>query len=274
MKTWRVVAGSQIEGLKLSEEAPGKPSPSQVRVRLHAASLNFRDLMVVKGMYPPGSTAPLVPGSDGAGEVRRDGKCRHALQGGRPGHHLLLSPLDRRPAVPAEDRRRAGGAGSAGGTFAEEIVLDEGALVRSPRHLDYAESSTLTCAGVTAWRALFFAAQLRPGETVVLLGTGGVSIWALQLAKAAGARVIITSSSDAKLARARALGADETINYVTTPEWSGEVRRLTNGDGADVVSRWAAKRPSGSRWRPCGWPARLSLSGRSAGRAAPSCRGS
>jgi NADPH:quinone reductase-like Zn-dependent oxidoreductase len=125
--------------------------------------------------------------------------------------------------------------GGAAGTFAGEIVLDERALIRSPRHLDYAQSSTLTCAGVTAWHALFVAARIQPGESVLLLGTGGVSIWALQLAKAAGARVIITSSSDAKLAKARALGADEVINYTTTPEWSGEVRRLTDGEGVDAV---------------------------------------
>jgi NADPH:quinone reductase-like Zn-dependent oxidoreductase len=235
MKTWRVVAGSQIDGLKLMDEGPGKLAPSQVRVRLHAASLNFRDLMVVKGMYPPGSTAPLVPGSDGAGEVAEAGSAVTRFKvGDRVTTCFFPHWIDGRPSL-QKIGGALGGAGSGGGTFAEEVVLEEGALVRSPAHLDYAEAATLTCAGVTAWRALFFAAQLRPGETVVLLGTGGVSIWALQLARAAGARVIITSSSDAKLARARALGADETINYVTTPEWAGEVRRLTNGEGADVV---------------------------------------
>ena len=111
-------------------------------------------------------------------------------------------------------------------------------------HLDYAEAATLTCAGVTAWHALFVAAQLRPGETVLLLGTGGVSIWALQLAKAAGARVIITSSSDAKLAQARALGADGTINYATNPEWANEVRRLTDGEARTWCWKSAARRPS------------------------------
>jgi NADPH:quinone reductase-like Zn-dependent oxidoreductase len=235
MKTWRVVAGSQIEGLKLLDEAPGKLSPSQVRVRLHAASLNFRDLMVVKGMYPPGSTAPLVPGSDGAGEVVETGSAVTRFKAGdRVATSFFPEWVEGRPTA-QKIAGALGGAGSGGGTLAGEIVLDERALIRSPKHLDYAEAATLTCAGVTAWRALFVAAQIRPGETVVLLGTGGVSIWALQLAKAAGARVIITSSSDAKLARARALGADEAINYSTTPEWSGEVRRLTGGEGADAV---------------------------------------
>ena len=130
-------------------------------------------------------------------------------------------------------RTALGGGGA--GTLAEEIVLPEHALVKSPAHLDDAQAATLTCAGVTAWHALFDTGALPPGGTVLLLGTGGVSIWALLLAKAAGMRVIITSSSDAKLERARALGADETINYVTTPEWSGEVRRLTGGEGVDMV---------------------------------------
>ena len=109
------------------------------------------------------------------------------------------------------------------------------ALISSPAHLDYAEAATLTCAGVTAWNALFVTGGLKPGQTVLLLGTGGVSIWALQLAKAAGARVIITSSSDAKLERTRKLGADALINYANIPEWSVEARKLTGGEGVDLV---------------------------------------
>jgi NADPH:quinone reductase-like Zn-dependent oxidoreductase len=125
--------------------------------------------------------------------------------------------------------------GSSKGTLTEELVLGEEALVKSPAHLSDAEAATLTCAGTTAWHALFETGALQPGGTVLLLGTGGVSVWALQLAKAAGCRVIITSSSDEKLEKASALGADATINYARTPEWSGEVRKLTGGPGVDLV---------------------------------------
>jgi NADPH:quinone reductase-like Zn-dependent oxidoreductase len=189
--------------------------------------------MVLRGMYPGGSTVPLVPGSDGAGDVMEAGSTVTRFKvGDRVATSFFPNWIEGRP-TPQKIAGALGGGGA--GTLAGEIVLAEHALIRSPAHLDYAQAATLTCAGVTAWRALFVAARIRPGETVLLLGTGGVSIWALQLAKAAGARVIITSSSDAKLARARTLGADEVINYTTTPEWSSEVRRLTNGEGADAV---------------------------------------
>jgi NADPH:quinone reductase-like Zn-dependent oxidoreductase len=233
MKTWRVAAGGRIDGLTLGEESPGAPGPSQVRVRVHAASLNYRDLMVLNGWYPVSSQAPLVPGSDGAGVVAEVGS---AVTRFKVGDRVTTSFF---PNWVAGRMSMAGIAGALGGggtgTFAEEILLDEQALVPSPAHLDFAEAATLTCAGTTAWHALFEAGRLRPGDTVLLLGTGGVSIWALQLAKAAGARVIITSSSDAKLERARALGADVGINYAQVPEWGAEVRKLTGGEGVDVV---------------------------------------
>jgi NADPH:quinone reductase-like Zn-dependent oxidoreductase len=233
MKTWRVVAGSHVEGLTLADEAPGALKPAQVRVRLHAASLNFRDTMVLRGMYPGGSQVPLVPGSDGAGDVVETGSAVTRFKVGDRVTTSFFPDWIEGPPTPLTVAGALGGGGA--GTLAEEIVLGEHSLIRSPAHLDYAQAATLTCAGVTAWRALFVAARIRPGETVLLLGTGGVSIWALQLAKAAGARVIITSSSDTKLARARELGADEVINYANTPEWSGEVRRLTQGQGVDAV---------------------------------------
>lgn len=233
MKTWRVPAGGQIEGLTFVDEPAARPGPGQVRVRLKAASLNFRDLMVVRGWYPVSSQAPLVPGSDGAGEVREVGPgVTEFAVGDRVATSFFPNWVDG-AMTPARIAGALGGGGA--GTLAEEIVLDQHALVKCPPHLDFPEAATLTCAGVTAWHALFEAGRIRPGSTVLLLGTGGVSIWALQLAKAAGARVIITSSSDAKLEKARALGADETINYVDTPEWGAEARRLTGGEGVDVV---------------------------------------
>lgn len=233
MRTWRVLPGSGIDGLALVEEPSTKPGPGQVRVRLGAGTLNFRDLMVVRGVYGPGSGKPLVPGSDGVGKVIETGPgvTRFAV-GDRVATSFFPEWVDGQ-MTPASLAGALGGGGA--GTFAEEIVLGEHSLVKSPAHLSDEEAATLTCVGTTAWHALFETSTIQPGSTVVLLGTGGVSIFALQLAKAAGCRVIITSSSDEKLARARALGADETINYTRVPEWSTEVRRLTGSTGADLV---------------------------------------
>jgi NADPH:quinone reductase-like Zn-dependent oxidoreductase len=233
MKTWRVAAGAQIDGLRLVDEPPAALAPGQVRIKVRAASLNFRDLAVVQGWYPVSTRDLLVPGSDGVGVISEIGAGVTAFKpGDRVATSFFPDWVEGRMSFP-RIMTALGGGGA--GTLAEEIVLPEQALVKSPAHLDDAQAATLTCAGVTAWHALFHTGPLPPGSTVLLLGTGGVSIWALLLARAAGMRVIITSSSDAKLERARALGADETINYVKTPEWSGEVRRLTGGEGVDVV---------------------------------------
>lgn len=233
MRTWRVAAGGQIDGLKLGEEPSPRPGPGQVRVRIAAASLNYRDLMVVRGGYGPGAPAPFVPGSDGVGKVVEVGAGVTRLAvGDRVATSFFPDWVDG-VMTPAAVAGALGGGGA--GTFTEELVLGEHSFVKSPAHLTDEEAATLTCAGTTAWRALFEEARVQPGETVLLLGTGGVSIWALQLAKAAGCRVIITSSDDAKLEKARALGADHTINYRNTPEWAAEARRLTGGNGVDVV---------------------------------------
>jgi NADPH:quinone reductase-like Zn-dependent oxidoreductase len=233
MKTWRVAAGSGIEGLQSRSESPAPLGPNSVRVRLRAATLNYRDIMVLKGWYPVSGSGPLVPGSDGAGDVIETGPAVTRFKvGDRVTTCFFPDWIEGRMSLPRiASALRAGGAG----TLAEEVVLDERSLVATPSHLDYAQGAALTCAGVTAWNALFETGGLKPGQSVLLLGTGGVSIGALQLARAAGMRVIITSSSDAKLERARAMGADATINYTTHPEWSGEVRRLTGGEGVDVV---------------------------------------
>jgi len=234
MKTWRVPAGGQIDGLKLAEEPQIPLGPGQVRVRLSAGSLNFRDLMVVRGGYGPPVPGALVPGSDGVGRVVETGPGVTRLAvGDRVATSFFPDWVDGPMTLPGVVTALGGGQST--GTFAQEIVLSEQSFVKSPGHLTDAEAATLTCAGTTAWHALFETGTVQPGDTVLLLGTGGVSIWALQLAKAAGLRVIITSSSDAKLEKARALGADETINYTRTPEWSTEVRRLTDGAGADLV---------------------------------------
>jgi len=233
MKTWRVPAGGQIDGLKLVEEASGSPGPGQVRIAVKTVSLNYRDLAIVQGWYPVATRDPLVPGSDAVGVVAETGPGVTAF---RPGDRVATSFFPDWMEGRMSQARIATALGGGGrGTFAEEIVLPEHALVKSPAHLDDAQAATLTCAGVTAWHALFATGPLPPGGTVLLLGTGGVSTWALLLARAAGMRVIITSSSDAKLERARTLGADATINYTQTPEWGAEVRRLTGGEGVDIV---------------------------------------
>lgn len=233
MNTWRVAPGTGIEGLKRVEEATREPEGRQVRVKIRATSINFRDLAVLKGWYPVSTKDALVPGSDGAGEVLAVGPGATRF---KPGDRVVTRFFPGWIDGPPTPRKVAGALGGGeAGTFAEEIVLDEDALVALPEHLDFPEAATLTCAGVTAWNGLFVAGGLKPGMTVLLLGTGGVSIWALQLAKAAGARVIITSSTEEKLARAKSLGADEGINYRANEKWSGEVRRLTDGEGVDLV---------------------------------------
>ena len=233
MKTWRIAAGGRIEGLSWVDESLAGPGPTQVRVRVHATTINYRDLLVLNGVYPVSTKEPLVPGSDGAGVVVEVGS---AVSRFKAGDRVITSFF---PNWVDGRMTRAGLAGALGGgdngTFAEEMLIDERALVKSPAHLDFAQGASLTCAGTTAWHALFESARIKPGSTVLLLGTGGVSICALQLAKAAGARVIITSSSDEKLARARALGADAGINYNAIPEWGNEVKKLTEGEGVDLV---------------------------------------
>lgn len=233
MKAYRIRAGRGIDSLALAEEAPAPLGAGQVRLRVRAVSLNFRDLMVADGRYPAGGERAVIPASDAVAEVIElgPGATRWAL-----GDRVATSffPHWHAGAASAHATREPFGA-DADGVLAEQIVVSQDSVFAVPAHLDDAQAATLTCAGVTAWNALFVEAGLRPGQSVLLLGTGGVSIWGLQLAKAAGLRAIVTSSSDAKLERARALGADATINYRSHPEWQDEVLRLTAGNGVDAV---------------------------------------
>jgi NADPH:quinone reductase-like Zn-dependent oxidoreductase len=235
MKTWRVPIGGQIESLQFGDEPPAVLAPGQVRLAMRAASLNFRDLMVVRGWYPVTDKLPIVPGSDAVCQVLETGPGVTTVKPGDRVATIFFPHWLDGDVTPARVAGALGAGGGVAGAFSEQIVLPEHSVVKSPAHLDDAQAATLTCAGVTAWRALFEVGQVKPGSTVLLLGTGGVSIWALQLAKAAGCRVIITSSSDEKLERTRALGADLTVNYKAIPEWGAEVRRLTDGARADLV---------------------------------------
>lgn len=233
MKAYHIVSGQNIDGLKLAEVARPVLAAHDIRVRVEAVSLNFRDLMVAKGDYPTGTTSPVIPCSDGAGEVIEVGSAVTRFKAGdRVMSSFYPDWIDGHPS-PAKTAATFG-AGT-DGVLAEEMVMREEAAVTIPAHLSYIEASTMPCAAVTAWNALFVDTRLQPGADVLLLGTGGVSIWALQLAHAAGLRTIITSSSNEKLAKARALGAHATINYQELPRWEEEVQRITHGKGVELV---------------------------------------
>ncbi|HEF5152083.1 zinc-dependent alcohol dehydrogenase family protein [Burkholderia multivorans] len=233
MQAWQQTPGDGLAGLRRVDATHRPVGPTDVVVKIHSVSLNYRDLMFARGDYVGIGDAPLIPVADGAGEVVEIGRDVTRF---KPGDRVINTYFPRWIDGPPTPSKVAGSPGAQfDGVLAERFVTDEAALVAIPAHLDYDEASTLSCAGITAWNALFADGGLAPGSTVVLLGTGGVSIVALQLAHAAGLRTIITSSSDAKLERARALGADETINYRATPDWQHEVLRLTDGAGADLV---------------------------------------
>jgi len=233
MKAFEIQGSFGLDHLTLVERPEPIPAFRHVRVRLHAASLNFRDLLIVRGQYNPKQPLPLIPLSDGAGEVvgLGDGVTRFKV-----GDRVMPIFAQRWLAgEPTKARLLSALGGPLDGTLVEEVALHEEGLVLVPAHLSWEEAATLPCAAVTAWSALVTQGGLEAGDTVVVLGTGGVSLFALQLAHLHGARVIVTSSSDAKLERARALGAAETINYQAVPDWEKRVRELTGGTGADHV---------------------------------------
>jgi NADPH:quinone reductase-like Zn-dependent oxidoreductase len=231
MRIYRLRRGAGIEGLELTTTDAPVVGPGEVRIRVRAVSLNQRDLNLARGAS---GGDPYTPCSDGAGEVVEVGA---GVDRWRIGDRVLATFY---PAwtdgPPSEAATAAGlGGGALPGMLAEKVVLPQQALVAVPPHLHFEEAATLPCAGVTAWNALFRAGRATAGQSVLLLGTGGVSVWALQLAKAAGLRAIVTSSSDAKLAVARSLGADAVINYRSEPRWHEAVRRETGGCGVDLV---------------------------------------
>jgi NADPH:quinone reductase-like Zn-dependent oxidoreductase len=221
-----------LEELKLTERPDPEPGPGQVLVRLRAVSLNYRDLLVVQGKYDPRMRLPRIPCSDGAGEVVAVGPGVSRIRPGERVVGMFMQGWIEGPLTAAKGRTALGG--ELDGMLAEHVVLSAEGVSPFPDYLSFEEAATLPCAALTAWNALIEQGGLRPGETVLLQGTGGVSLFALQLAKAAGARGIITSSSEEKLARARKLGADEGINYKTTPDWDRRARELAGG-GVDHV---------------------------------------
>ena len=224
-----------IEELALVDHEDPTPQVSEVLVKFHAASLNYRDVMAVSGTYNPRMKLPAIPFSDGAGEITAVGEGVTKWSVGDRVMPIFMQGWVE-GEVSEEKRRTALGAGSSwNGVLREFGTFSQEAVVRIPPHLSYEEAATLPCAAVTAWNGLNVSGRLKAGETVVALGTGGVSIFALQFAKVAGARVIVTSSSDEKLERARQIGADETINYKTHEDWDKAVLDLTGKVGADHV---------------------------------------
>lgn len=238
MKAWRVEGSFGLANLRREERPDPEPGPGELLLRIRAASINYRDLLMVEGKYNPKQPLPLTPCSDGAGEIVAFGPGAGARapelsvgdrvmpifaqgwQGGRPRRDMVATTLG----------------GPLDGTLAELMTVRAEGVVPVPEHLSDEEAATLPCAAVTAWHALTGAPDppIRAGATVLTLGTGGVSIFALQLARLLGARVIVTSSSDEKLARARELGAWEGINYRSTEDWGKAVRALVP-EGVDLV---------------------------------------
>lgn len=224
-----------IENLRLTDLPDPVPGYGEVVVKIKAVSANYRDLMVVSGTYNPRMKRPAIPFSDACGEIVEIGPgVKRWKLGDRVLPIFVQKWFDGQ--LTDEIRRTALGAGADwNGVLREYCAFSEDSLVEAPLHLSCEEASTLPCAAVTAWHALVESGNLRAGETVLTLGTGGVSIFAVQIAKMFGARVIATTGSDEKAARLRELGADEIINYRTVESWDDEVLRLTEKRGVDHV---------------------------------------
>lgn len=233
MRAYRIRDFSGPDALMREELPTPVPGLGQVLVRVKATALNYRDLLVAKGLYNPKIPLPMVPLSDAAGEVAEVGPGVTRV---KPGNRVAAIFMQTWIDGGANETKAKSALGAAiAGVLAEYVVFDQEGLVPIPEHLSYEEAATLPCAAVTAWHALVVSGRVQAGETVLVQGTGGVSLFALQFARLSGARVIATSSHDEKLERVRQLGASDGINYKTTPDWDARVRELTGGVGVDHV---------------------------------------
>lgn len=234
------LTAARMDALRNASRPDTEPGPGEALVALRAASLNFLDIAVATGKYPL-SRFPIVPVTDGAGEVVALGSPVADQEEWKVGdrvipHFLPYWQDGRLPVMGGGPRRGI----DLQGSLAEYVVVPQAGIVRTPAHLTDVQAATLPIAATTAWNTIRVA-QLGPQKTALLLGTGGVSIFALQLAKAHGARVMITTSSEEKAERCRSLGADEVINYKQHPDWASEALRLTNGKGADFILETGGK---------------------------------
>lgn len=233
MRAYTIEDAFGLDRLTLGEREAEEVGPGQVRLNVKAVSLNYRDLMVVRGQYNPRQPLPLVPCSDGAGVVDAIGP---GVENVKVGDRVMSAFCPRwlsGTGTNAELRHAYGS--PLDGFLREQAVVEAASLVPIDDALSFEQAATFPCAAVTAWHALSVVGKIMPGQSVLLLGTGGVSLFALQIAKMAGARVIITSSSDAKLEKAKALGADVCINYKNDSNWGKTARQAAGGDGVDVV---------------------------------------
>ncbi|QDU79888.1 Alcohol dehydrogenase [Polystyrenella longa] len=233
MRAYQIETMGDISGLKLVDLPQPTAGPGQVVVRVKACSLNFRDLMILRGQYNPNMDVPRIPLSDCSGEIVEVGVGVDTVQKGDRVCGCFM-PGWQGGACDSTMQKTALG-GEVDGVLSEYITLPATGVVSIPEHLSFEEAATLPCAGVTAWHAILSGKPVLPGHKVLLLGTGGVSIFALQFAKLAGATVAITSSSDDKLNFAQKLGADFTVNYRKDPDWDKTVLQWSGGEGVDHV---------------------------------------
>lgn len=234
MRAWQVPkGGAGIDALTKVERPDPKPSHRQVLVKVAAGSLNYRDLGIVRGTYRQAVRENIIPLSDGAGEVIEVGSGVTRV---KVGDKVAGCFFQRWPGgEPPPDVQQSALGGGTDGMLCEYALLEEDGVVKIPAHLSLEEGAALPCAGVTVWHAMMEHAKLIAGQTVLLQGTGGVSVFGLQFAHAMGMQAIVTSSSDAKLAKAKSLGATHTVNYKTTPDWDKAAMEMTGGRGVDQV---------------------------------------
>jgi NADPH:quinone reductase-like Zn-dependent oxidoreductase len=249
-----------LDSLTLADRPELRPGFGQVLLRMRAWSLNYRDLLVVKGQYNPKLRLPLVPLSDGVGEVIGVGEGVTRVKVGDRVAGLFMQKWLAGELTETASKSALGGGGCEG-LLAEQVVLDQDGVTGVPAHLTDEEAATLPCAAVTAWHALVTAGNIQAGDAVLTQGTGGVSLFALQFARLTGARVLITSSSDAKLERSRGVGASDGVNYKTTADWEERVRALTGGLGVDHVVELGGAGTLGKSLRAVRTAGRISLIG-------------
>ena len=232
MHAWEIISGDGVDALHLGERETPIPGPGQVRVRMNANSINYRDLITIEGAGARKLPFSIVPNSDGAGVITAVGEGVKLKEGDRVTSCFFEEWIAGEITAPVMASALGG---PRQGVLAEEVILLEDGVIPTPASLTDEEAATLPCAALTAWHALTLPRPVKAGETVLLLGTGGVSVFAQQFCTMMGARTIVTSSSDDKLQKMKALGASEVINYRTNPEWDAAVLELTGGSGVDRV---------------------------------------